>query len=177
MEQAQVAAVTTRTALDQAQQEKARTEESLSAARLEVLTLKQEADVARIGHQGALSAVERTESQLALVHERGRNAEQSADTLGMEEGVPVGEGTGTPVVVGIGEGDDLFGTFFEILSFRLVVVAPSASLRSAISPLLNVVACSRAMELCVGELPRIAVGDPPGMNAVKAVKTENDKNR
>ena len=102
--------------------------------------------------------------------------EQSADTLGMEEGVPVGEGTGTPVVVGIGEGDDLFGTFFEILSFRLVVVAPSASLRSAISPLLNVVACSRAMELCVGELPRIAVGDPPGMNAVKAVKTENDKN-
>ncbi len=42
---------------------------------------EQEADVARISHQGALSGVERTESQLLLVQERGRSAEQTADSL------------------------------------------------------------------------------------------------
>jgi len=45
---------------------------------------EQDADSARVSHQSALTTVERTESQLMLVQERGSTAEQSAEALEIE---------------------------------------------------------------------------------------------
>jgi len=109
------------------------------------------------------------------------------------DGVPVGDGVGTYVEVGVGDGVDLFGSFFETRRVRLLDVAPSAIRRSAISLLLADDVCtSCAVEVWleyageyvgeyvvewVGELLWSPVGEPPGMNAVKAMKTATDKPR